>query len=351
MSLNQEDVADMITMIEEGTDVDEAFTVLNDKQLNRSSKFDMFWQAAEEVLASEMVVPDERRHGTTCCISPLCVSLRDLMNQVVEKAKIMFPNQSVEAPSEEYFRLQFAPRNENCRTASRYYKRFNIKWVLQTRLLQKSHVDQHFGAKQFQYLKLMSQRFAEHALMIFMDDKASVPVGHPNTPVSATKRQRKVLAAGVGLGGLTAADHDVIPMHLTPSVSIILSPPTNEQSWYSGKPEVILKDSIFEASSAFRHATELLRRINSGERRPILFLGTDGGPDHNVTNIQVILSLVAVFLESEADCLVAVRTPPHFSVINPVERLMSTLNYALTGVALARDILPWSEEKIVSHIS
>ena len=91
-----------------------------------------------------------------------------------------------------------------------------------------------------------------------------------------------------------------------------------------------------------------MKRIKNGARRPMIFFGTDGGPDHNVTNIQVILSYVAIFLVSSIDCLIAVRTPPNFSVINPVERLMCTLNIALTGIALSRDELPPSEEKMVS---
>ena len=155
----------------------------------------------------------------------LCVSLRDLRNKVKIKAKEMFPGREIYCPSEEYFRLQFSPRNENSRTATRYYRRFDVKWLLQTRQLHKSHPDQHYGAKQFQYMKLMAQRFRDNSIVTFMDDKAAIPIDHPNTPVSATKRQGKVLAAGVAANELTAADHDVTPMHLTPSVSIMLTPP------------------------------------------------------------------------------------------------------------------------------
>lgn len=345
--IDEQQVSTLTTVLEEGTDLEEALQIVSESTANKSSRFELFWKAADEVLSSEMVVPDERRHGSTCCISPLCVSLRDLMSQVERKASTMFPNEEIHCPSEEYFRLQFTPRNENAATATRYYKRFDIKWVLQTRLLHKEHKDQHYGAKQFKYLKQMAQRLSSYATVFFLDDKASIPIGQPNTPVSATRRQRKVLGAGVGQRGLTAADHDVIPMHLTPSVSVKLSPPEDEKSWYMGETEVILKDAIFQPSTAFRHATEIMQRLKREAHREILFFGTDGGTDHNVSKIQVILSYVALFLESEVDALVAVRTPPNFSVINPGERLMSTLNVGLIGVSLARDILAPEEERKV----
>lgn len=345
--IDEQQVSTLTSVLEEGTDLEEALHIVIENKANKSSRFDLFWKAADEILSSEMVVPDERRHGSTCCISPLCVSLRDLKSQVEQKAKEMFPHQKIDCPSEEYFRLQFTPRNENALTAARYYKRFDIKWVLQTRLLHKEHRDQHFGAKQFKYLKQMAQRFSSHATVFFLDDKASIPIGHPNTPVSATRRQRKVLGAGIGPKGLTAADHDVIPMHLTPSVSVKLSPPEDEKSWYMGEAEVILKDAIFQPSNAFRHAAEIMQRLKREEHREILFFGTDGGSDHNVSKIQVILSYVALFLESKVDALVAVRTPPNFSVINPAERLMSTLNLGLIGMSLARDILEPEEERKV----
>ena len=155
----------------------------------------------------------------------------------------MFPRREIHCQSEEYFRIQFSPRNKNSRTATKYCRRFDVKWLLQTRLLHnKSHPDQHYGAKQ--YMKLMAQRFQNNSIVIFLDDKAAIPIGHPSTPVSATKQQRKVLAAGVAANELTAARVDVIPMHLTPSVSIMLTPPNSDKFWYGGDLEVIQGNSV-----------------------------------------------------------------------------------------------------------
>lgn len=196
-------------------------------------------------------------------------------------------------------------------------------------------------------------RFYEHSLVFFLDDKASIPVGFEGAPVSATRRQRKILMAGVDERGLNAMDHDNIPQHIVPSVTIKLLPPqTLNDSWYGGKPTIILKDAIFEPSTAFRHAAELIKNMTLVDyKKPMIFFGTDGGPDHNVTSIQVILSYLAIFLELDLDFLVAVRTPPNFSVINPAERFMSVANIGLIGVALARNHLGENEKRVKSLMS
>ena len=77
-------------------------------------------------------------------------------------------------------------------------------------------MDQDYEAKQFQFLKAMAQKFEDYATILFLDDKATIPAGHQHAPVSAARRQRKILAAGVGPKGLKAYDHNLIPMHLTP---------------------------------------------------------------------------------------------------------------------------------------
>lgn len=64
---------------------------------------------------------------------------------------------------------------------------------------------------------------------------------------------------------------------------------------------------------------------------------TDGGPDHRVTFETVKLSLVQLFISLNLDMLVALRTAPNHSWMNPAERCMSVLNLALQHVALARN--------------
>lgn len=105
-----------------------------------------------------------------------------------------------------------------------------------------------------------------------------------------------------------------------------------------------IKESAFEPSSPLRHASELSRLIRrDAELKPILFLYTDGGPDHCLPFLSVQLSLIALFLSFDLDYLCAARTAPYHSWRNPVECIMSVVNLGLQCVGLERQEL--SEKK------
>lgn len=70
--------------------------------------------------------------------------------------------------------------------------------------------------------------------------------------------------------------------------------------------------------------------------KSIMFLYTDGGPDHRTTYILTQLSPIALFLNLNLDYLCAVRTAPHNSWKNPVERMMSILNLGCQSIGLMR---------------
>ena len=78
---------------------------------------------------------------------------------------------------------------------------------------------------------------------------------------------------------------------------------------------------------------------------------TDGGPDHRVTFETVKLSLVQLFIQLDLDMLIALRTAPNHSWMNPAERCMSILNLALQHVALARKEMNSTYENAVKHKS
>ena len=79
---------------------------------------------------------------------------------------------------------------------------------------------------------------------------------------------------------------------LIPSVILLVEIPDSiEGSWYKGKVLVGIKDAVFEASSPIRHATELYRcLVNRIDDRHMLFIYSDGGPDHRLTYVSVQLS-------------------------------------------------------------
>ena len=113
-----------------------------------------------------------------------------------------------------------------------------------------------------------------------MDDKHRVKVSEPGFPVAAAERGREVVES---LHETFAVGH----FSIIPSVVFHLSLPDSfEESWYTGKVVVGLKDAVFQASSPLRHAAELpsllLTRIWS---KSLLCIYSDAGPDHRLTYI------------------------------------------------------------------
>ena len=132
-----------------------------------------------------------------------------------------------------------------------------------------------------------------------LDDKHSISVGEPNAAVASLDRGRRVL---------TSSGTAVVALHSHKVIDII--------------------DQL--------HSVQ-----------PILAVYTDGGPDHRPTFLSVQLSWIALFRKLK---LVAVRTAPGQSFINPVERVMSLLNVALYGVSLERTRMDDQYETIFINV-
>ena len=120
-------------------------------------------------------------------------------------------------------------------------------------------------------------------------------------------------------------------------------------TFYTGSVHIGIKDLTFEPSNPFRHLTELVSVLKEKSfDKPVLFLYTDGGPDHRLTYISVQISLICLFLHLDLDYLCVGRTAPYHSWRNPVERIMSILNLGLQCVGLARSRMSEDFEKEVS---
>ncbi|VDI56462.1 Hypothetical predicted protein [Mytilus galloprovincialis] len=78
-------------------------------------------------------------------------------------------------------------------------------------------------------------------------------------------------------------------------------------------------------------------KIDFGEPGQYIQTGVrDGGPDHRLTYHFVKLDLIVLFKKLNLDTLIAVRTAPGHSWLNPAERVMSILNLAIQNCALTR---------------
>ena len=152
-----------------------------------------------------------------------------------------------------------------------------------------------------------------------------------------------------GSTSFQVADHDFTIFSMIPSVSLVLDIPDKiSESWYDGQVNVAYKDSAFEPSSPIRHAAELADLLSEiATKKPVLFIYSDGGPDHRVTYMSVKMSMISLFLYLDLDYLCAARTAPYHSFRNPAERVMSILNLGLQSIGVARSKMNDSNEETI----
>ena len=84
------------------------------------------------------------------------------------------------------------------------------------------------------------------------------------------------------------ADHDFTRFSLVPSICLFLDIPEEiSDSWYQGQVRVTLKETSMQPLSPLRHAAELISAVQQEYSETsipsMLFLFTDGGPDHRIT--------------------------------------------------------------------
>lgn len=321
-------VQERLTLMLHCQDPDVCFD-LRHHNAGRPERFEEFWKAVEGIInENALKAVDSRRHGTVCHMA-LALSVQDLHKKVLAK------HPTISAPSIEWLRYQFTPQNEFKSSSSRYTGRLNIKFMVQSRQLNFDHPDNHYAAALFKYQREFSVKFREYAHLICIDDKHNIKCGEPGYPVAAVDRGKQVLVAINQ--SFQVSDHDFTKAKITPSVCLVCDIPSSiEESFYRGQVFACLKDSVFQPSSPLRHGAELYNIIQRIDRRPILCIYSDGGPDHRITYLSVQVSLICLFRALDLDYLIAARTAPHNSFRNPVERIMSLLNIGLQAVGIMR---------------
>ena len=210
-------------------------------------------------------------------------------------------------------------------------------------------MDEHYCAAIFRFLREYALQFRSESLLICLDDKHRIKCGEPGYPVAAAERGRRVI---VSLNEeFHVGDHDFTRFSNIPSVMFRIDiPDTIEGSWYSGQVCVTFKEGAFQLSSPMRHGTELSSWLTTQlGSKSIVFLYTDGGPDHRLTYVSTQLSLIALFLNLNLDMLCAARTAPNQSWKNPVKRIMSIVNLGLQSVGVMRKEMPTEAEKALKN--
>ena len=75
-----------------------------------------------------------------------------------------------------------------------------------------------------------------------------------------------------------------------------------------------MKNSVFEAQSPTRHATELGKTMKAVYPIAVaLVIYTDGGPVHNCKHTSLRLGLLSLFMELDLDTMVVVTVMPQIT--------------------------------------
>jgi hypothetical protein len=346
--------------------------------------FQPFIDAVKVIIAQDQLhVADSRRHstmatgmasGSTIGYLPIAISVSDLHRKATSVLEAGSIEDSHKIPSLEWLRLQFQPSNPFSHMARKFTGRFPLMLSTQERTRRKANADAYYVICLHKYMRSFAMLHSENVLMIGMDDKAKIPVGEPGFRKAAIERNRRHIGSTTGEAKerSKAADHDQSShFSLTPSAYLFHDIPRSEsQTIYKGQAVIVLKNAVFEASNAQRHAAELMKTISFYDRqyrrstrgqatiamgikspmeRSVLVLNSDGGPDHNCRFFRAIIWDLLVCQELDLDMLIHYRCYGNGSYINPVERVMAPLSAALSGVCTERIAYP--DEKIEKLLS
>ena len=261
---------------------------------------------------------------------------------MIQTIKAKLPSTAA-IPHKSTVQYAMSPPNVFTKNAKRYTCRVQFKHGIQRRQLHAHSVDAHYTNAQRKY----AFHYATHhnnrngnIVFVSADDKSKIKFGEPNYHLAAVPRNTSGIAPTNKT--MSAADHDVHNKgSFTPSVVLHMDiPEVATESFYKGQVHVSLKDSIFQPSNCFRTLLELEDMVkNSSEwgHINILMIFTDGGPEHLLTHESVRVSLMVLFKRNpNLDALIAIRTAPGQSYMNPVERTMSICNIALSNLATSR---------------
>lgn len=291
-----------------------------------SGHFDTFFKHLSAIV-EDITAADERRHNIAHMSE--WISLSDLIEKAAEKCPEATP-----IPSKSLVRLQFAPRNPYIKTAWNFTSAINIQYKIQRRQLRATHLDQHYCACIYKYLRERAVELVNKCCLVCCDDKAKVAVGEPGFSISTGVRGKKTLAPSTTT--LSAGDHDMSKASLTPSVILKVDvPQSSDQSFVQGQVSVSVNDSVFQGSTPFRHAISIGKSMDRSAK--ILLKYSDGGVDHRNTLESVKCATICLFKEYDLDMVILARCAPGNSWINPAERVMSILNLGLQNCALERE--------------
>ena len=265
-NLDQAEIEKRVRLL---VDMEDADVVLDLRHLNsgRKSMYDAFWDESSKFIQDSIgQAVDDRRHQQVTHLAT-AISVNDFVTQVSRRCP-----DGTQIPSEAWVRLQFWPKNKHHKSSCHYTGKLDVKFMVQSRQLRKSHDDAHYCAALFRYEREQAILLRDNSMFACLDDKHRIPVGEPGYPVASVERGRRVIVSRNT--DFLVADHDFTRFSIVPSVTLFVDIPDEiSESWYTGQVYITLKEGSMEPSSPLRHATELVANIQSefSDVKPVLF--------------------------------------------------------------------------------
>ncbi len=210
--------------------MEDSDTVFDLRAMNgsRRTQYDTFWDNCESFLNEDIsVAVNDRRHGNITHLAR-AISIRDFVEQVKQRCP-----EGTLIPSNEWVRLQFWPKTPSAVKSLHYTGRFKLKFMVQQRQWRHQHIDAHYAAACYRYMREYALIVRDYSSFVSIDDKHKIKVSEPGYPIAAAERGKRVLVREDEF--LTVGDHDFSKFGLIPSVVFVMNiPEVISDSWFSG---------------------------------------------------------------------------------------------------------------------
>ena len=181
-------------------------------------------------------------------------------------------------------------------TILNYIRRFPVKYMVQQRMIRKTHDYNHYTNTIFKYACEYAVNVRDICSFICRDHKHKISMGESSFPLAAVPRGRQVLAAKTE--SFQMGDHNFPTISLISTVILVNNiPESADKSWYCGRPYVGIKNTATDPSTSLQKATKiasvLVEKYGYKEAvPPVLILYIGGGPKHQTTSLTLKIALI-----------------------------------------------------------
>ena len=164
----------------------------------KKTKFNKFWDIAKNIL-DEITTVDTWRccegsqnSGEVVVNMSIAISARDLYEKITKEALKQNLTES-EIPSLSWFKFHLWPKDFTTHSALNYTGCFSVKYIMQQRIVKKSHDDNHYANAIYKYARQYAIDIRDLTSFICTDDKHEILLGEPGFLLSALPCGRRVL--------------------------------------------------------------------------------------------------------------------------------------------------------------